>query len=102
MKQINYKNLIYNNYYYICYNNCKYHGIFLKLHDYDYFYIAEFKNVMQINSHENSNTTNFIINNYYYNLLNFYIPELEILLFEQVLRQKIKDEIFAKTVSKII
>ena len=100
MKHISYKNLVQNNIYYINHNEIKYSGIFIKLYQYNYFSIALFNDIMKVNSLDKTTTTkNFIIGSYY-NKVTFYIPELEQLLLEQTLRQKIKDELLSKVVSK--
>lgn len=100
MKLISYENLEYNNIYYINHNGIKYIGIFNDLYNYDYFSIVLFKNVFNVNSFDKSKTTkNFIIGSYY-NTVEFYIPELEQLLLEQILRQKINDDLLAKIISK--
>jgi hypothetical protein len=102
MKPIHFENLIQNNNYLISYNEKKYMGIFNKLFNYDYFSIAVFNDIFEINSLEETKITkNFIIGSYY-NKIEFYIPESEKLLLEQILRQKIKDEILSKIVSKIL
>ena len=101
MKKISYENLEYNHIYYINNNGIKYTGIFNKLFDYDYFSIALFNDIVEIKSLDKTKITkNFIIGSYY-NKVEFYIPEINNLLLEQTLRQKINEEIFAKIVSKI-
>jgi hypothetical protein len=101
MKLIHYEKLVSNNNYYIYHNDVKYSGTFVKLYYYDYFWIAEFKDVINLISNEKTKMNkNFIIQNYYYNLTYFYIPELESLFLEQVLRQKINDAFFAHTIMK--
>ena len=100
MKLISYKSLVENNIYYIEHNSIKYIGIFNKLYFYNYFSIALFHDVIEVNSLDKTTTTkNFIIGSYY-NKVTFYTPELEQLLLEQTLRQKVNDELLANTMSK--
>ena len=102
MKPISFTDLIQNNNYYIQHNEIKYIGMFYKLHDYNYFQIAEFKDTIQINSLDQNKTKipkYFIVNNYYLNSIHFYIPEVETLLLEQLLRQKINDRICAHMIA---
>ena len=100
MKLISYKSLVENNIYYIEHNSIKYIGMFNKLYFYNYFSIALFDDVMEVNSLDKTTTTkNFIIGSYY-NKVTFYTPELEQLLLEQTLRQKVNDELLANTMSK--
>jgi len=102
MKPISYKNLVVNNIYYIEHNSIKYIGIFNKLYFYNYFSIALFDDVMKVNSLDKTTTTkNFIIGSYY-NKVTFYTPELEQLLLEQTLRQKVNDELLASILSKML
>lgn len=100
MKEICYKNIVQNTIYYIYHNEIKYIGVFCELYDYDYFAIALFNDVIKVNSIDKTSTTkNFIIGSYY-NKVNFYTPELEQLLLEQILRQKTNDYFLSKVIAK--
>jgi hypothetical protein len=102
MRVIDFTGLQYNHYYYIYQKdtNKKYYGKFRILYDYDYFYIAVFSqttiipyiNFPPIELH-------FLINND--ENVDFYIPEMEELLFQQILRQKIHDENFVRSISNV-
>jgi hypothetical protein len=107
MRLINYENLIKNNNYYIQNNEIKYLGIFVKIYYYDYYCIAEFKDVVPINSFHGIEKIekmekHFIIQNHYFNTISFYVPELEPLLLEQILRQKTNDHFFANSIAKTL
>lgn len=102
MKPICYKSLVENNIYYIYHNNKKYTGIFNKLYFYNYFSIALFNNVMEVNSLDKTTTQSAFIIGSYYNKVTFYSPELEKLLLEQILRQKVNDELLASIMSKTL
>ena len=102
MKPICYKNLVENNIYYIDHNNIKYIGMFNKLYFYNYFSIALFNNVMKVNSLDKTTTQSAFVIGSYYNKVDFYVPELEQLLLEQILRQKVNDELLASIVSKTL
>lgn len=82
----------------------KHYGKFEKLYDYDYFYIAVFKEVLLIPYAEYINVPplelHFVINSYHDNI-EFYIPEIEPLFLKQILHQKTKDENLAKTIASI-
>ena len=105
MKIISINQLSPNNTYLIQYNELKYQGIFLKLHDYNFFYIAEFKDTTLLNPNTPKipgTTKYFTINNYYFNIIKFFVPEVEKLLLEQTLRQKINDPLCANIISNTI
>jgi hypothetical protein len=102
MKPISYKNLVENNIYYIDHNNTKYIGMFNKLYFYSYFSVASFNNIMKVNSLDKTTTQYAFVIGSYYNKVTFYSPELEQLLLEQILRQKVNDELLASIVSKTL
>jgi len=102
MKPICYKNLVENNIYYIDHNNIKYIGMFNKLYCYKYFSIALFNNVMKVNSLDKTSTQSAFVIGSYYNKVDFYVPELEQLLLEQTLRQKVNDDLLANIMSKTL
>jgi hypothetical protein len=108
MKSVCKENFICNNNYYIYDDGVKYSGKFSKIYDFVYFYIVEFTDVVciqsrneNINKNINKITKYFNINNYYYNEAQFYIPEMESLLWKQILRQKITDEHLVNVITSI-
>lgn len=100
MRAIDFTSLNYNHYYYIYQRdtNKKYYGKFRVIYDYDYFYIAVFSEAFNIPYDFQPIEKNFLIDAD--ENVDFYIPEMEELLLKQVLRQKIHDENFWRTISR--
>lgn len=92
MKEIDSEYLIKGNYYYIQDDNSKQIGCFSAIFHYNYFSIAVFDNVCNLNTNGCPNITkSVLLTDYYFHYTTFYIPELEELLLKQILRQKLKD-----------
>lgn len=107
MKPIDLEHLIEGKYYYIFnYESDKGNkliGCFSKIYFYNYYSIAVFDNVKNLNKNDNSITTkSFLINDYYFNYTYFFVPEIENFLLKQVLRQKICDIYFTNEMIKHI
>jgi hypothetical protein len=94
MKQIDFEHLIKGNYYYIYNldNNNKMLGKFCNSYFYNYYSIAVFEDLKNLNKKDNSITIqDFLINDFYFYYTYFFVPEKEIFLLKQVLRQKLGD-----------
>lgn len=107
MKPIDFEHLIEGNYYYIVHYELgkrnKLIGCFSKIYFYNYYSLAIFDNVKNLNKIDNSITTkSFLINDYYFNYTYFFVPEIENFLLKQVLRQKVGDIYFSNEMFNII
>jgi len=107
MKPIDFEHLIEGNYYYIVHHELdkrnKLIGCFSKIYFYNYYSLAIFDNVKNLNKIDNSITTkSFLINDYYFNYTYFFVPEIENFLLKQVLRQKVGDIYLSNEMFNII
>jgi hypothetical protein len=105
MKPIDFEYLLEGNYYYIFNYELgnKLLGSFSKIYFYNNYSIAVFDHVKSLNKNDNSLTSkSFLINDYYFNYTFFYVPEIELLLLKQVLRQKVDDNYLRNEIIKYI